>query len=57
LATVTLLVSLFGSGLHDPAVAADLTKIYAGYGGIAGYQMPLWVIKEADIGKKYGVDI
>jgi NitT/TauT family transport system substrate-binding protein len=38
-------------------VAADLTKIYAGYGGIAGYQMPLWVIKEADIGKKYGVDI
>ena len=41
----------------DQASAADLTKIYAGYGGIAGYQMPLWVIKEADIGKKYGIDI
>ena len=41
----------------DQAAAADLTKIYAGYGGIAGYQMPLWVIKEADIGKKYGIDI
>ena len=39
------------------ASATELTKIYAGYGGIAGYQMPLWVIKEADIGKKYGVDI
>jgi len=37
--------------------SADLTKIYVGYGGIAGYQMPLWVNKEAEIGKKYGVDI
>jgi len=43
-------------GWHD-ALAAELTKIYAGYGGIAGYQMPLWVVKEADIGKKYGLDI
>ena len=36
---------------------AELTKIYVGYGGIAGYQMPLWVNKEAEIGKKYGLDI
>jgi hypothetical protein len=48
-----MLVS-FASGR---AAAADLTKIYVGYGGIAGYQMPLWVNKEAEIGKKYGVDI
>lgn len=39
------------------AAAVEPTKIYAGYGGIAGYQMPLWVIKDADIGKKYGIDI
>jgi ABC-type nitrate/sulfonate/bicarbonate transport system substrate-binding protein len=38
-------------------IAADLTKVYAGYGGIAGYQMPLWVNKEAEIGKKYGIDL
>ena len=44
------------AGYHN-AFAAELTKIYAGYGGIAGYQMPLWVDKEAEIGKKYGLDI
>jgi NitT/TauT family transport system substrate-binding protein len=37
--------------------AAELTKVYAGYGGIAGYQMPLWVNKEAEISKKYGIDL
>ncbi len=42
---------------RNDASAAGLTKIFAGYGGIAGYQMPLWVMKEADIGKKYGIDI
>ena len=47
----------FATAGTDLAFAADLTKIYAGYGGIAGYQMPLWVIKDADIGKKYGIDI
>ncbi|MSP38622.1 MAG: ABC transporter substrate-binding protein [Deltaproteobacteria bacterium] len=40
-------------GVH----AADLVKVYAGYGGIAGYQMPLWVNKEAEISKKYGIDL
>ena len=37
--------------------AADLTLIHAGYGGIAGYQLPLWVNKEAGISKKYGIDL
>jgi len=50
-------VCLFAVSGLDGVFAADLTKIYAGYGGIAGYQMPLWVIKDADIGKKYGIDI
>lgn len=37
--------------------AAELTLIHAGYGGIAGYQLPLWVNKEAGISKKYGIDL
>jgi ABC-type nitrate/sulfonate/bicarbonate transport system substrate-binding protein len=37
--------------------AAELTKIYAGYGGIAGYQLPLWINKEIGISRKYGIDI
>ncbi len=28
-----------------------------GYGGIAGYQLPLWVSKEADLSKKYGIEL
>ena len=51
------IVILFVAFALDQTSAADLTKIYAGYGGIAGYQMPLWVIKEAEIGKKYGIEI
>jgi len=37
--------------------AAELTLIQAGYGGIAGYQLPLWVNKEAGISKKYGIEL
>ena len=36
---------------------ADLTLVHAGYGGIAGYQLPLWVNKEAEISKKYGIEL
>lgn len=52
--------AVFYLSVHSAAhrvYGADLTKIYVGYGGIAGYQMPLWVNKEAGIGKKYGADI
>ncbi len=31
--------------------------IRVGYGGIAGYQLPIWVNKEAEVSKKYGVDL
>ncbi len=31
--------------------------IHAGYGGIAGYQLPLWVNKEAGISRKYGIEL
>ena len=39
------------------AVAADLTLIHAGYGGIAGYQLPIWVNKEVGISRKYGIEL
>ncbi len=55
------LVFVFGAFISvataGPSFAADLTKIYVGYGGVAGYQLPVWVNKEAEIGKKYGLDI
>ena len=37
--------------------AAERTLIHASYGGIAGYQLPIWVNKDAEISKKYGIDI
>lgn len=37
--------------------AADLTLVHAGYGGIAGYQLPIWVNKEVGISKKYGIEL
>lgn len=37
--------------------AAEPTLIHAGYGGIAGYQLPLWVNKEAGISKKHGIEL
>jgi ABC-type nitrate/sulfonate/bicarbonate transport system substrate-binding protein len=55
------LVFVFGALISvataGQSFAADLTKIYVGYGGVAGYQLPVWVNKEAEIGKKYGLDI
>ena len=36
--------------------AAELTQVHAGYGGIAGYQLPIWVNKETGISRKYGID-
>ncbi len=51
------LVCLLSDFALGQASGAELIKVYAGYGGIAGYQMPLWVNKEAEIGKKYGIDL
>src|SRR5215471_1412346 len=38
-------------------LGAEPALIRVGYGGIAGYQLPLWVIKEAGIGRKYGMEV
>jgi NitT/TauT family transport system substrate-binding protein len=35
--------------------AAELTQVHAGYGGIAGYQLPIWVNKETGISRKFGI--
>jgi len=43
------------TGIH--ATAAEMTQVYAGYGGIAGYQLPIWVNKETGISRKYGIDL
>ena len=45
-----------GGALRDGA-GAELVLVQVGYGGIAGYQLPLWVSKEAGISKKYGVEL
>lgn len=43
------------TGIH--ATAAEITQVHAGYGGIAGYQLPIWVNKETGISRKYGIDL
>ena len=39
------------------ASAGEITQVHAGYGGIAGYQLPIWVNKETGISRKYGIDL
>ncbi|HWH77781.1 MAG TPA: ABC transporter substrate-binding protein, partial [Candidatus Binatus sp.] len=55
--SIVLLQSVLFGLTAIPCSAAELIKVYAGYGGIAGYQLPLWVNKEAEISKKYGIDL
>src|SRR4026209_1616486 len=47
-----ILLALVGVGR-----AAELVTVQVGYGGIAGYQLPLWVNKETGISKKYGIEL
>jgi ABC-type nitrate/sulfonate/bicarbonate transport system substrate-binding protein len=53
------LVVLFFSLIADVArsAAAEMTLVHVGYGGIAGYQLPLWVNKEIGISRKYGIEL
>jgi len=46
---VALLVAvLISNALAHKGFAAQLLLMRVGYGGIAGYQLPLWVSKESD---------
>jgi len=49
-------ITSLGSGIFAMA-RAQPTLIRAGYGGTAGYQLPLWVNREAGLAKKYGIDL
>lgn len=53
------LIVLFFSLYADLArgAAAETTLVHVGYGGIAGYQLPLWVNKETGISRKYGIEL
>jgi ABC-type nitrate/sulfonate/bicarbonate transport system substrate-binding protein len=44
------------SGIFAPA-GAQLVPVRGGYGGTGGYQLPLWVNREAGLAKKYGIDL
>jgi len=53
------MVVLFLSLAVDVArgAGAETTLVHVGYGGIAGYQLPLWVNKETGISRKYGIEL
>jgi len=52
--TVIFLILL---GFTRAGAAADTRTIRSSYGGTAGYQLPIWVVKEAGLYKKYGVEL
>jgi len=52
-----LIVTVSLSILSVSSTIAQTTLVHAGYGGIAGYQLPLWVNKEGGISKKYGIEL
>lgn len=45
------------SALLNRGFAAETALMRVGYGGIAGYQLPLWVAKESGISRKYGIEV
>jgi hypothetical protein len=49
---ILLSALLILSPLAQAGFAAELTPVRLGYGGIAGYQLPLWVSKETRTGIK-----
>lgn len=54
---LALQLLLLVSGPIHNSLTADLTLMRVGYGGIAGYQLPLWVTKELGISRKYGIEL
>ena len=56
LTTVSFVASVLGT-MAGYSPAAEYTLVHAGYGGIAGYQLPIWVNKEIGISKKYGIEL
>ena len=52
--TIAVIVPAF-TAVH--VNGAEIMQVHAGYGGIAGYQLPIWVNKELGISKKYGIEL
>src|ERR1044072_57062 len=53
----SVLVAIMPAFTAAHASAAEITQVHAGYGGIAGYQLPIWINKETGIGRKYGLEL
>ena len=56
LITLAILTVTLGT-LARVGSGAETTFMRVSYGGTAGYQLPLWVNKEAGLYKKYGIDL
>ena len=56
LTLILLLISSLG-GAPCRGDAAEYALVHAGYGGIAGYQLPIWINKDAGISRKYGIEL
>lgn len=58
---VTVIIVLaFAASVHLPAAknaSAQLTKFRASYAGTTGYHLPIWVQKQENFDKKYGLDM
>jgi ABC-type nitrate/sulfonate/bicarbonate transport system substrate-binding protein len=54
---IGLVVALAFGGAARESAGAEPTLVRIGYGGIAGYQLPLWVVREAGISRKYGIEV
>jgi hypothetical protein len=48
---------LISNAFVHKGFAAQSALMRVGYGGIAGYQLPLWVSKENGISRNYDIEI
>ena len=55
IALICFLILALGFASTHGGAAESLVQV--GYGGIAGYQLPLWVNKDHGISKKYGIEL
>jgi len=47
----------FGAPFSNREAGAQLTKIRASYAGTTGYHLPIWVLKDEKLDRKYGLDL
>jgi ABC-type nitrate/sulfonate/bicarbonate transport system substrate-binding protein len=57
---IIIIVLAFAAGVHLLAAkdaSAQPTKFRASYAGTTGYHLPIWVQKQENLDKKYGLDM